>query len=393
MTDSWPDQFTNPQDAPSALVLTGGGARAAYQVGVLSAIAERAGDMSFPIVTGVSAGALNAAYLAGYRGSLKRAVAHLERNWLRLSINQVFRTGFHSLCWSCLKWLWLLVTEGTAPGFQVRGVLDTEPLRRSLSGAVSTKGIEANLAKGRLRAVALSATSYATGQTVTFVHDQGDSPMWKRAGRISVRTRISVDHVLASCALPLFFPAVSVGDAYFGDGSIRLSAPLAPAIHLGAGRVLAIAVRRGHALREDAESRIAEYPRPAQIVGMLFNAVFMDALDHDSERLERTNRYLALLPRGVPHPEGLRPIQLLVLRPSRDLGELSRDLIRYLPRAVRLLVRGMGAARLRSPDLLSYLLFEKPYVERLIELGRDDAFSNWDRIAPMLEPERAGNRR
>lgn len=198
---------------------------------------------------------------------------------------------------------------------------------------------------------------------------------------------------MASCALPLIFPAIPVGDAYFGDGSIRQAAPLAPAIHLGAGRILAIAVRNKRNLEEEAQSQIVGYPPPAQIVGMLFNAVFVDALDHDCERLERTNRTIAALPEGSRHPDGLRAIEHVVLRPSRNLGALSADLVHHLPRALRLVVLGMGASKLRSPDLLSYLLFEKPYIERLIELGRQDTLSQWDKIAPLLEPERAGSKR
>ena len=373
-----------------ALVLSGGGARAAYQVGALSGIAERAGgDVRFPIMTGVSAGTINAAFLAGHRGTLGDAARLLERAWLRMSVGKVFNSSVASILGSAAKWLWMLATGGRTPGFEVRGILDTAPLREMLSRVVSPNGIDANLASGKLRALGLSATSYSTGRTVTFVQAANDVPIWQRVGRMSVRSRLSMDQVLASCALPLVFPAVAVGDEYFGDGSLRQTTPLAPAIHLGAGRLLAISVRYRRGFREFAERQVAGYPPPAQILGLLFNAVFADALEADAERVERINRTLALVPPGRPHPDGLRPLSLVVLRPSRDIGKLASDLGGHLPQALRVLIRGLGSADLKSPDLLSYLLFERPYIERLLELGRADALAQWDRIEPLLEPETA----
>ena len=373
-------------DGSLALVLAGGGARAAYQVGALRGIADRAGtDITFPIVTGVSSGAINAAWLSSYDTSLRVAVSMLERAWLGLSIGKVFRVDLFPLLCSSFKWGCILATGGRARGFKTRGVLDTRPLRETLSHYIRSEGVDANLSSGKLRALALSATSYATGRTVTFVHGASNVPMWKRAGRIAVQTRISVDHVLASSALPLLFPAVAVGDQYFGDGSIRQTAPLAPAIHLGAQRLVVIAVRYRRSAQEEAERQIIGYPPPAQILGMLMNAVFLDAVEADAERLQRINRSLAMQRPDRPHAEGLRPLRLLVLRPSKDLGKLATDLDRYLPKAVRYLVRGLGSSGLKSQDMLSYLLFERPYIERLLELGRADALAHWDQIAPLLE--------
>jgi NTE family protein len=178
---------------------------------------------------------------------------------------------------------------------------------------------------------------------------------------------------------------VAIGDEYYGDGSLRQTTPLAPAIHLGAGGLLAISVRHRRKLEEEAERQVVGYPPAAQVLGMLFNAVFLDALEADAERLERVNRSLAGLPPGVRHPEGLRPVRLVVVRPSRDLGRMASGLERSLPGALRWLVRALGTRGLAAPDLLSYLLFERAYVERLLELGREDAASQWDRIAPLLE--------
>lgn len=190
---------------------------------------------------------------------------------------------------------------------------------------------------------------------------------------------------MASAALPVIFPAIQVGDEYFGDGSIRQSAPLAPAVHLGAERLLAISVR--YPLSEDEREvpQIRGYPPPAQILGMIMHGVFIDALENDAERLQRINRTLGALPPGVRHPDGLRPVDILLLRPSRDLGKMSADLVGNLPRALRVVARGLGASRTTTPDFLSYLLFERAYIERLMSLGFEDAHSNWDRIEAFLQ--------
>ncbi len=375
----------NPRADVTALVLSGGGARAAYQVGVLVAIGERAGpDFRFPVLTGVSAGAINAAFLASTQQPFAVAARSIRRAWLRLSIEQVFRGGFPSLTGSAARWLWMLGSGGTTPGFEVKGLLDTAPLRAYLERVIEPHGIAANLAAGRLRALALSTTSYSTGRTVTFVECAPKIETWERAGRHATRANITVDHVMASSALPLIFPAAPIDGDHYGDGSVRQSTPLAPAIHLGANRLLAISVRYRRTAAEAAKSQVPGYPPPAQVMGMLMNAVFLDFLDADIERVERVNEMLGFLPPGTPAPGGLRPIKLLVLRPSRDLGKLSADLGKHLPRTLRILLRGLGSNRLSSPDFLSYLLFERPYIERLLELGYEDTVAKWDEVERFL---------
>jgi NTE family protein len=300
--------------------------------------------------------------------------------WLRLSTENVFSTEFPSLTVSFLRWLGMILSGGKTPGFQVRGILDTRPLYRHLSQILDFEGIAPNLASGRLRALALTATSYSTGMVTTFVDGLEDLPMWERSRRRGVRARIALDHVMASAALPLVFPAIRVGNDYFGDGAVRQSSPLSPAVHLGADKILAVSVR----FPTPAPESDGDYPPPARILGMLMHGIFLDALENDAERLARINRTLSLLPDGVVHPEGLRPIELLLLRPSRDLGELSAGMARHLPRSLRILTRGLGASPDAPSDFLSYLLFERPYLDQIIDVGFEDAKTQVEAVERFL---------
>lgn len=296
MTDQSAQERWPRNQGPLALTLAGGGARSAYQVGVLSGIVEKTGgDIAFPIVTGVSAGAINATSVAGHRGTLKTAVEKLERAWLNMSVHNVFDAGALDLVASSARWIWMVLTANSIPWPHVRGVLDTRPLREMLTRLLDIDGIEANIAAGRLRALALCSTSYATGRTVTFVQGVEGIPTWERVGRLAVRARIGVDHVLASSALPVLFPAIELGAQFYGDGSSRQTAPLAPAVHLGAGRILAVSLRYRRTPSEEAELQINGYPPPAQVLGLLLNSVFLNVLEADAERLERINRSVAAL--------------------------------------------------------------------------------------------------
>jgi len=368
----------------TAVVLSGGGARGAYQAGVLAGIADRArGDIRFPIVTGVSAGGINAAALAASRAGFDTATVELREAWLKLSTDKVFRSNFRTLAWSALCWMAKIGSGGTVSA-DLRGLLDTRPLREYLASVIDFDGIAANIAAGRLQALALSMTEYATGRTVTAVQARDGTRDWRRARRLSESSRITVDHVMASAALPVVFPAIKIGHGYYGDGSIRQSAPLSPAVHLGADRILAISVRYSLALQERIQPQVVGYPPPAQILGMILHGVFIDALEDDAERLQRINRMLEEVPRGAEIRDRLRPIEMLLLRPSRDLAKLSAGLVDELPRPLRLLARGLGASRTTTPDFLSYLLFERPYIERLMDLGFEDASAQWDRIESFL---------
>ena len=371
----------------TALVLPGGGARAAYQVGLLRCLARRYPDLAFPILTGVSAGAINTAYLASHRGSFGAAVERLSRLWLDLRVEDVFRVDSRSLALHVLSWGFRLATGGGLGGHRrIQGLVDTEPLRRYLARYLADEdgaipGIAQNLEESRLSSAALTTVSYSTGQSVTWV--QGcQIPTWKRPNRRSVNTRLTVEHVMASAALPLFFPAVRLRDAWHGDGGVRLLAPLSPAVHLGADRILAVSTRYERPMEEAGISTVDGPPPPAQILGVILNAVFLDALDHDAMRLERINGLVEHLP--VERRGGLRPIKLLVLRPSVDLGRLAADYELRLPRMFRFLVRTWGTRETRSADMLSLLMFQPDYIRRLIEIGEADAEARSDEIAELL---------
>jgi len=366
-----------------ALVLAGGGARAAYEVGVLSAIAERAPGLEFPILTGVSAGAINAVYLAAHAETLSAACGALRDHWSHLVVDRVYRIQPWHLGRALLRGVAgpLLGARGEAA--VVRGLMDMSPLRESLAARLDFGGIDANIASGRLHAVALSATSYASGQTVTFVHGASGVPTWRRALRYAVRARLTLDHVMASAALPILFPAVRLGDAFYGDGSVRQTAPLAPAIHLGARAILVVTQRSEPELAASPVPTLGDYPTLAEVIGLLLHAIFLDALEADAERIERINRTLARVPAGAA-PEGLRPVSLLMLRPSRDLGALAAGSGAKLPPAVRWVVRRMGGHRTTAVDFLSYLLFDPAYTTALIDLGYADGLTQWPRIERFL---------
>lgn len=378
-----------------ALVLSGGGARAAYQAGVLQALAERVPALKFPIITGVSAGAINAVYLAAHRGTFHEAVMGLRGEWLRLTPDQVYQVRPINLGGAILRTIAALVTGSARSPAAVRGLMDVSPLRRFLESCVALDGIRRNVAAGKLRAVALSTTSYATGETVTFVEGQPDLPMWRRHMRYSVRAEITLDHVMASSAIPIIFPAVKLADGFYGDGSVRQTAPLAPAIHLGARRILAIGMR---AVRErpPATPPDADYPAATQVIGLLLHSIFLDSLDADVERLERINQLLRHIP-PEQRPKRLQPLDLMMIRPSRDLGAMAQDVEVRLPRSVNFVLRSMGGRRVQAADFLSYLLFEPEYTGAVMELGYQDAGRQWDTFAQLLtssaDPATAGGPR
>ncbi len=366
-----------------ALVLSGGGARAAYQVGVLSAIAERMPDLSIPIHSGVSAGAINTVTLAAHKGSFRSAVRALKREWSRLTVERVYKVRVGGVFRAGFLWASQRMFRRERGPTVLRGLFDLQPLREFLGERVHFNGIDANIAAGRLRAATLSATCYGTGETVTFVHGSPDVPMWERSQRVAIRAKLTMDQLIASASIPIMFPAVRIGDGFYGDGSVRQGAPLAPAIHVGASRIIAVGMRPEWEAVAPVSVK-THYPSAAQVMGMLFHTIFLDSLEADAERLERINRILEAVPRNAPLRKTLRPIKLLLLRPSLDLGALARPHWQRLPPMMRSLVQGIGGQREGATDFLSYLLFDPAYTGPLMELGFDDANDQWGRIEDFL---------
>ncbi len=367
-------------------MLTGGGARGAYQVGVLRWIARQYPDLQIPIVTGVSAGAVNAGHLAAHHGNFSQAMQELSHLWSELTVEKVFRVDAASIGWNVLRWGARLVSGGLVRPPQLRAFLDTSPLAKHLEEVYACvngelTGVDYNLRRGSLRAVAISTTSYNTGQSVVWVQGR-DVEDWARPKRLSRQTRLRINHIMASTALPMFFPAVRIGHQWYGDGGIRQTAPLSPALHLGARRVLAISTRYGTSRKESRKVKVTGYPPPAQVLGLLMNAVFLDLVDQDELRLHRLNRLLRKLP--PEEREGLNPIQLLVMRPSEDLGRLAGDYEPQLPAAFRFMTRGLGTQETRSPDVLSMLMFQPDYLKRLMDLGEHDAAARGDELHAFL---------
>lgn len=287
----------DPLTAPvTAVVLSGGGARGAYQVGVLKWIVQQHPDLRLPILTGVSAGAINAAFLAGRPEPLPEAMELLAAMWGELSTEEILRADVISLLGNAFKVVMNLGSGGAKLAPQVRGLVDTSPLERTLQRALNPSGIADNISQGKLTAVAVSATSYGTGRTVTFVQAAPGIRMWERNRRYSVSTTVNVGHVMASAAIPLFFPARSVEGEWFGDGSLRQGSPLAPAVFLGADRILVVSSRYGTGGRAQKGEDADGYPPAAQVLGLMLNSIFLDNLDADVERLERINEIVARVP-------------------------------------------------------------------------------------------------
>ncbi|MFT7669224.1 MAG: NTE family protein [Planctomycetota bacterium] len=359
-----------------SLTFGGGGARGAYQVGVLDFMARKYPKLNAPILTGVSAGAINASHLANHTGSFRQKVDALIDLWSTLTVDHVFRVDNTALIMGLLKWgFQLTMLGGRKHSPEVRGFVDTEPLAVFLRKALgccedSLAGIQTNLERGNLRAVALTTTSYATGRTITWCEGR-NIQTWERPDRIGIPTRLQLGHVLASAALPLFFPAVQIQGVWYGDGGLRLHSPLAPSIHLGASHILAVSTRYNRTLDEAAVPDFVGYPPPAQIAGVLMNAIFLDLLDQDAANLQRVNE---LLRSTKPEARGdLRPVELFIVRPSMDLGKLAGEYESKLPGLFRFLTRRLGTRKTNSSDLISLVMFQPDYLKKLIELGARDA--------------------
>ena len=370
-------------DKAFALVLTGGGARGAYQLGVLRTVARHFPDAKFDIITGVSAGAINALFLASRPEPLQAVVEELSAVWGSLRLKDVMRIDPASLARSVLAWGTKLLSGGTEVAPRVHGLVDTTPLRDLLlqlfrqDAEGNIEGLARNIARCEPKAVAITTLDYTTGQTVTWAAGC-EIEMWERPLRRSVLTKLTVDHVLASCALPIVFPAVRLGRHWHGDGGIRLAAPLSPALHLGARSMLAISTHYDKTFSEADEPQTIGYPPPAQILGQLVNAIFLDMMDEDAVRLQSSNKFLRDLPPELRH--GYRPVDFAAIRPSQDLGKLAKEYEPQLPRTFRFLTRSLGTRETSNADFISLLMFVPEYLQRLIAIGEADAESRMEDV-------------
>lgn len=346
-------------------------------------------DVVPDILTGVSAGGINAAYLAARQNSFTDKVEHLADMWSTLHVDDVFRVDLRDLTSRTVRWGGRLLSGGASPLPPAKSLVDTTPLRELLERVLEAQdglvdGVRRSLLNGWLQSIALTASSYTTGQSITWLQTRDDCviPKWERPQRKSETCALRVEHVMASAALPFFFPAIEVDGAWYGDGGIRLTAPLSPAVHLGAERILAVSTRYARSREEADRPLVIGYPPPAQVAGVLFNAVFLDQLDGDALHMHQINDLIAQLPPSSRN--GLRHIDLLVLRPSEDLGRLANKYEAELPRAFRFLTRGLGTRETRSNDILSLVMFQADYVRRLITMGEADAAARLHDIRKFL---------
>jgi NTE family protein len=374
----------------AALVLPGGGARGAFQVGVLKALAEILPKKSrnpFPIISGTSAGAVISVVLASRAEYFRSAVRELEFVWSNFRCEQVYKTDHLTMLKSSLHWLSSIVLGGWLVG-NPKSLLDNAPLRELLSRNVHFPRIQTSIDNGHLRAIAVTAAGYGSARSETFFEGAADLRDWQRTRRLGKRTELNLDHIMASIAVPLIFPPQSIGKEYFGDGAMRQATPLSPAVHLGADRILVIGIRDESGEKEPSE--LGPMPSFAQIAGYMLDTLFMDGLYSDLERITRLNELIDSVPEQ--HRNGsmanFRAIDTMLVVPSEDLREIAFRHRGELPVAIRALLRGVGGNTPRESKLLSFLLFESAFTQELIALGYRDAMKVKDQLRDFVSGAR-----
>lgn len=381
------DTSDRPPETRVGLVLTGGGARAAYQVGVLRAISEMLpvdAPCPFPIICGTSAGAINATVLAVNAGNFRHAVRQLVTVWKNFHVHHVYRADPLGVIHNSIKWLAAGFTAGLARKTPV-SLLDNSPLEKLLQTHVKFERIQESIDRGCLYAFSITCSGYTSGQSVTFFQGAPGLEPWHRARRIGIPATIRLDHLMASSALPFIFPATHINREYFGDGSMRQIAPVSPALHLGANRLFVIGV--GRQLQAQQERiKTESYPSLAQIAGHCLNSIFLDSLEVDLERLQRINRTLAIMPPELraKNNMALHEVDFRVISPSEALEKIALSYTDRLPRTIRALLYTVGALKKSGSNLVSYLLFEKEYCRALIKLGYNDTMQKRDELMKFL---------
>ncbi len=371
----------------TALILTGGGARAAYQVGFLLAVAKLSTNRRhnpFPILCGTSAGAINAAGIACLADNFGKAISILAGVWRNMHASHIYRADTLGIGISGARWMSLLAL-GWLIRNPPRSLLDNAPLRELLTRHLDFKGIDRSIARGALHAVSISASGYESGESISFFQAHPSAQPWRRVQRLGIRAQIGVDHLLASSAIPFIFPATRIHREFFGDGSMRQLAPISPAIHLGADRVVVVGASRKNEHMD--RQRVEAHPSLAQIAGHALSSIFLDGLAVDIERMQRINQTLSAIPPEIREHSGipLRPIKTLIIAPSERLDRIAAEHASALPWGVKALLSGIGAMNRHGGALTSYLLFEKPFTRALIDLGYADTMARSTEVGDFLE--------
>lgn len=370
-----------------ALVLSGGGARGAYQAGVLNATAEIASRLGqkrpFEIYTGASAGAINASFLASQADNFLQATENLAGLWGTLGSTQVFRSDALSLGKIGAKWMRDLPLGGMTGFSPGPSLLETNPLRELLQNNLDFSKINSHIQSGVLKALAVTAVDYHTSMAATFIQGSEDLSMWVRSRRFSQKADIHTEHIMASAAIPLLFPPIEIGGRFYGDGCLRNQAPLSPAIHLGATKLLVVGVRRQTDLNLQNQSLELQIPTLARVINTLLNAVLLDGIELDVDRLKKINEFMERVPTELHHQMNFRKVDFTWIHPSVDIGQLAYDHAHKLPRFIRYLLRGLGPSE-DSKEIISYLLFDPVFCQKLMDIGYDDAMNSKDEIERLL---------
>ena len=371
------------QASKTALVLPGGGARAAYQIGVLKALSDLLPPRCtnpFPVVIGTSAGAINATELAIHAQRFSVAVGNLERVWRNFEVPQVFETDAVAMLRGGMHWLAAMMSGGWLMP-PPKSLLNNAPLRTLLSNNFDFSRIEQSIHDGHLDALAISAAGYASSRSMFFFQAAAHQEPWTRVRHAGEPAEITLDHLMASVAVPFIFPSVQMGSEFYGDGSMRQSSPFSPAVHLGADRIMVIATRSGDRQRARVPMR---GPSFGQIFGYMLDALFSDGLYADFERLTQINNIIRKVGPVTINDRVMKPIDIMVIMPSRDLSEIARRHVRSLPRTLRMLLRSMGALNSSGGELMSYLMFQSGFTRDLIDLGYQDAMAQSGKLVDFL---------
>lgn len=379
------------------LILSGGGARAAYQVGVLKAIHKilpKEARNPYDIIAGTSAGAINGVALASYAEHHRIGIRHLERIWTSFSPDLIYRTDFKGVISALIR-----LTRTTLIGRKYKhdkvSLLDNSPLRKLLGKVIQFDNIQKAIDNGALHAMCVTGSGLESGESVSFFQGHYSITNWQRHRRIGYRSRIGIDHLMASSAIPMIFPSVKINLEYYADGAVRQLAPISPALHLGAEKILVIGVSAdAHKRKEHIKE--SNYPTPAKILGHMLNAAFLDSMETDVERLQRINRTVDRIPENVRKKHGmeLKPIELLEINPSESLDDIAGRHVDELPKILRLFLGGSGNSSRNGSGILSYLLFSRGFCKDLIDLGYKDGLARREEIEDFFSdhmPQQAEN--